>query len=104
RELCQRVGSKAMLAGSISNLGNDYVIGLNAINCASGDTLVAEQARAFGKGEVLRAVDNSASTLRKKLGESLASVEKSSAPIEEATTSSLEALKAYSVGRRLGYA
>jgi tRNA A-37 threonylcarbamoyl transferase component Bud32/predicted Zn-dependent protease len=101
RELCQRVGSKAMLAGSISSLGNEYVIGLNAINCASGDTLLAEQARASGKGEVLRAVDNSASALRKKLGESLASVQKFSAPIEEATTSSLEALKAYSMARKV---
>jgi tRNA A-37 threonylcarbamoyl transferase component Bud32/predicted Zn-dependent protease len=101
RELCQRVGSKAMLAGSISNLGNEYVIGLNAVNCASGDTLVAEQARASGKGEVLKAVDNSASALRKKMGESLASVQKFSAPIEEATTSSLEALKAYSMARKV---
>jgi serine/threonine protein kinase/predicted Zn-dependent protease len=101
RELCQRVGSKAMLAGSISSLGNEYVIGLNAINCATGDTLVAEQARASGKGEVLKALDNSASALRTKLGESLASVQKFATPIDEATTSSLEALKAFSMGRRI---
>ncbi len=100
RELCQRVGSKAMLAGSISSLGNEYVIGLNAINCATGDTLVAEQARASGKGDVLKALDNSASALRTKLGESLASVQKFTTPIEEATTSSLEALKAFTTGRR----
>jgi tetratricopeptide (TPR) repeat protein len=103
RELCQRVGSKAMLAGSISNLGNEYVIGLNAINCSTGDTLVAEQARASGKGEVLKSLDNSASAMRAKLGESLASVQKFATPIEEATTSSLEALQAYSIGRRAVY-
>jgi eukaryotic-like serine/threonine-protein kinase len=103
RELCQRVGGKAMLAGSISSLGNEYVIGLNAINCATGDRLVVEQARASGKGEVLKALDNSASALRTKLGESLTSVQKFATPIDEATTSSLEALKAYGVGRRIFY-
>jgi eukaryotic-like serine/threonine-protein kinase len=104
RELCQRVGSKAMLAGSISTLGNNYVIGLNAINCATGDALVKQQARASGKGEVLKSLDNSASAMRTKLGESLASAQKFATPIEEATTSSLEALKAYSMGRRTSYA
>jgi len=59
RELCQRVGSKAMLEGSISSLGNEYVIGLNAINCASGDILVADQARTSSKSEVLKAIDKS---------------------------------------------
>jgi serine/threonine protein kinase/Flp pilus assembly protein TadD len=102
RDLCQRVGGKAMLGGSISSLGNQYVIGLNAINCATGDTLVAEQARASGKGEVLKVLDSSASTLRGKLGESLSSVQKFSTPIDEATTSSLEALKAYSMARKVG--
>ncbi len=100
RELCQRMGSKAMLAGSISVLGNNYVIGLNAINCDTGDALVKQQARASGKAEVLKSLDNSASALRTKLGESLASVQKFATPIEEATTPSLEALKAYSMGRR----
>jgi len=100
RELCQRVGSKAMIAGTISGIGEQYVIGLNAINCTTGDTLVGEQARASGKGEVLKALDGAASQLRAKLGESLASVQKFSTPIDEATTSSLEALKAYSMGRR----
>ena len=104
RELCERAGSKAMLAGSISNIGDEYVIGLNAINCSTGDMLVAEQARASGKGEVLKALDNSASAMRTKLGESLASVQKFATPIEEATTPSLEALKAYSLGRRASYA
>jgi Flp pilus assembly protein TadD len=101
RELCQRVGSKAMLEGSISSLANEYVIGLNAINCANGDILVADQARTSGKGEVLKAIDKSALAIRNKLGESLASVQKFSTPIEEATTFSLEALKAYSIGRKV---
>jgi len=103
RELCQRVNGKAVLQGTISNIGDDYLIGLTAINCANGDTLVLQQARATGKDSVLKALDNSAASLRSKLGESLASVQKFSTPIEEATTSSLEALKAYSQGKRLGY-
>jgi tetratricopeptide (TPR) repeat protein len=101
RDLCQRVGGKAVLAGSISSVGDQYVIGLNAINCSTGDTLVAEQARASSKGEVLRVLDNSASALRTKLGESLTSVQKFATPIDEATTSSLDALKAFSMGRRI---
>ena len=100
RELCQRVGSKALLAGSISALGNDYVIGLNAVNCVSGDALVTQQVEARGKENVLKALGNAATDMRARLGESLASVQKFGTPIEEATTSSLEALKAYSVGRR----
>jgi tetratricopeptide (TPR) repeat protein/predicted Ser/Thr protein kinase len=103
RELCQRAGSKAMLVGSISSLGSEYIIGLNTINCTTGDTLVAQQARASEKGAVLKSLDDSASRIRAKLGESLASVEKFATPIEEATTSSLEALKAYSMGRRALY-
>ncbi len=100
RELCQRVGSKAMLAASISNLGSDYIIGLNAVNCATGDTLVSEQARASGKDQILKSLDISATKMRNELGESLASVQKFAAPIEEASTQSLEALKAYSMGRK----
>ncbi len=103
RDLCQRVGSKALLAGSISNLGNDYIIGLDAINCWTGDTLVTQQSRASGKAEVLKSLDASAAAIRAKLGESLASVQKFATPIEEATTPSLEALKAYSSGRRTFY-
>jgi serine/threonine protein kinase len=102
RDLCQRVGSKAMLAGSIANLGGEYVIGLNAVNCATGDSLASEQARASGKNEVLKALDKSASTLRAKLGESLVSVQKYDTPVEQATTTSLEALKAYSKQKTLG--
>jgi len=99
-ELCQRVGTKAMLAGSISAIGKDYVIGLNAINCATGDALVKQQVEAHGKEDVLKALGKAATEMRGKLGESLASVQKFATPIEEATTSSLEALKAYSMGRR----
>ncbi len=98
RDLCQRVGSKATLEGSIADLGGEYVIGLTATNCASGDLLATVQARAYGKAEVLKALDKVASQLRDKLGESLASIQKFATPLEEATTSSLEALKAYSLG------
>ena len=100
RELCQRAGSKALLAGSISALGSDYVIGLNAIDCASGEALVKQQVEARGKEDVLKALGNAATVTRIKLGESLVSVQKFATPIEEATTASLEALKAYSMGRR----
>ena len=98
RDLCQRVGSKALLAGSISSLGSQYVIGLNAINCATGDSIAKEQAEAAGKENVLKALNTVAVDMRGKLGESLASVQKFATPVEEATTSSLEALKAYSLG------
>ncbi len=100
RDLCQRVGGKAMLAGSISALGNEYVIGLNAINCATGDPLVKQQAEARGKEDVLKALSSAAKDMRGKLGESLSSVQKFDTPLDEATTSSLEALKAYSVARK----
>jgi eukaryotic-like serine/threonine-protein kinase len=100
RELCQRAGSKVMLTGSISALGNNYVIGLNAINCVSGDALIRQQVEARGKEDVLKALGNAATDVRRKLGESLASVQKFAVPIEEATTPSLEALKAYSAGRK----
>jgi serine/threonine protein kinase/tetratricopeptide (TPR) repeat protein len=98
RELCQRVGSKATLAGSIVNVGREYVVGLSATNCATGDSLATEQARASKKEEVLKALDKAASQLRDKLGESLSSIQKFDIPLEETTTSSLEALKAYSLG------
>jgi serine/threonine protein kinase/tetratricopeptide (TPR) repeat protein len=98
RELCQRTGSKAMLTGSISSLGNQYVIGLNASNCTTGDSLAEEQARASGKEDVLKTLDQAALRLRGKLGESLATIQKFDTPVEQATTPSLEALKAYSMG------
>jgi serine/threonine protein kinase/tetratricopeptide (TPR) repeat protein len=100
RELCQRAGSKAYLAGSIAGLGSEYVLGLKAANCQSGDVLAQEQVTAATKEKVLDAVGQAAAKLRGKLGESLVSVQKFDAPLEEATTSSLEALKAYSLGRK----
>jgi serine/threonine protein kinase/tetratricopeptide (TPR) repeat protein len=95
REVCQRVGSKAYLAGSIAALGTEYVIGLQALNCASGDTLAREQATAAGKEQVLPALGQVASKLRNEVGESLSSVQKFDVPLEQATTNSLEALKSY---------
>jgi eukaryotic-like serine/threonine-protein kinase len=101
RELCLRTGSKAILLGSISHLGAQYVIGLVASGCNSGDVLAQEQVQAAGKEDVLKALDQVAASLRAKLGESLASVQKFDVPVE-ATTSSLEALKAFSMGIRTG--
>jgi len=97
RELCLRTGSKAIIAGSVSSLGSQYVIGLNASACSTGDPLAEQQSQANGKEEVLKALNQAASALRAKLGESLASVQKFDVPIE-ATTASLEALKAFSLG------
>jgi serine/threonine protein kinase/Tfp pilus assembly protein PilF len=98
RELCQRAGSKAYIAGSIGSLGSEYVLGLKAVNCQSGDTLAEEQVTAASKEKVLDALGKAASQLRGELGESLASVQKFDVPLLQATTSSLEALKAYSAG------
>jgi eukaryotic-like serine/threonine-protein kinase len=98
RELCQRAGSKAYLSGSIASLGSQYVLGLKAVNCLTGDTLAEEQERATGKEQVLSAMDKAAPKLRAKLGESLSTVQKLDTPIEQATTPSLEALQAYSLG------
>src|SRR5439155_12691133 len=95
QELCLRTGSKAFLLGSISNLGGQYVIGVDAINCSNGDTLAKQAEEAPSKQEVLKALGLAASDLRKTLGESLASVQKFEVPVE-ATTASLEALKAFS--------
>jgi len=97
REVCQRAGSKAYLAGSIAALGNQYVIGLSVVNCQTGDVLAEEQERATGKEQVLAAMDKAAAKLRNKVGESLSSVQKFDVPLAQATTSSLEALKAYSL-------
>jgi tetratricopeptide (TPR) repeat protein len=97
QEICLRTGSKAILAGSISSLGSQYMVGLEAVNCGNGDMLAKEQAQASAKEDVVKALGNVASTLRTKLGESLASVQKFNVPIE-ATTSSLEALKTFSMG------
>jgi tetratricopeptide (TPR) repeat protein len=104
REVCQRTGSKAMLTGSIAGLGGQYVIGLKAVNCNTGDVLAEAQEQAAGKEAVLKALDAAAVSLRGKLGESLSSVQKYATPLEEATTPSLEALKAYSLGAKTAYA
>ena len=100
RELCQRTSSKAYIAGSIGSLGSEYVLGLKAVNCQSGDTLAEEQVTAASKEKVLDALDEAASKLRGELGESLDTVQKFDVPLAEATTSSLEALKAYSLGQK----
>ena len=104
REVCQRTNSKAMLAGSIAGLGSQYVIGLKAVDCNTGDVLAEAQEQAAGKEAVLKALDAAAVRLRTKLGESLSSVQKYATPLEEATTPSLEALKAYSLGVKTSYA
>jgi len=96
-ELCVRTGSKAILLGSISKLGGQYVVGIDAVSCSSGDTLAKEQEEAATKEDVLKALSTAAASLRGKLGESLASIQKFDVPIE-ATTTSLEALKAFSMG------
>ncbi len=95
REICEREHIKAMLSGSIATLGSQYVVALDATNCATGDSLAREQVTAASKEAVLPAVGKAASSLRGKLGESLASIQKFDTPVTEATTSSLEALKAY---------
>ncbi len=100
REVCQRTQSKAYIAGSIATLGSEYVLGLKAVNCQSGDTLAQEQVTAASKEKVLDALGEAASKLRGELGESLATVQKFDVPLSEATTSSLEALKAYSLGEK----
>ena len=101
RELCERTASKAYLSGTISNIGSQYVLGINAVNCQTGDTLAQEQATADSKEHVLGALGDAANKLREKLGESLKTVHKLATPIEQATTPSLEALQAYSMGRSL---
>jgi len=97
QEICLRTGSKALLAGSISRLGSQYMVGLQAVGCGNGDTLAKEQGAASSKEDVIKALGTITSSLRTKLGESLASVQKFNVPIE-ATTPSLEALKTFSMG------
>jgi len=97
QEICLRTGSKALLAGSISRLGNEYMVGLEAVGCGNGDSLAKEQAAASSKEDAVKALGKVAASLRTKLGESLASVQKFDVPIE-ATTPSLEALKTFSMG------
>ena len=99
KEICLRQGTKAMLAGSIAPLGSHYVIDLDAINAQTGDSLARDQVEAESKEKVLKSLDQAASNLRRKLGESINSVRQFATPLEQATTSSLEALKAYSLGQ-----
>ena len=101
REICIRMGSKALLFGSIASLGSHYDIAIKALNCHSGDILAATNAEAEGREKVLQTLGEEASALRGKLGESLPSIKKFDKPLEEATTSSLEALQAYTEGDRL---
>jgi hypothetical protein len=93
REICVRDGVKAMLAGSISALGSHYVIDLNAVNAQTGDSLARAQLESDSKEQVLKSLDKAASDLRQKLGESIGSVQKFATPLEQATTSSLEACR-----------
>jgi len=99
REICVRDGVKAMLAGSISALGSHYVIDLNAVNAQTGDSLARAQVESESKEQVLKSLDKAASDLRQKLGESIGSVQKFATPLEQATTSSLEALQAFTLGQ-----
>jgi eukaryotic-like serine/threonine-protein kinase len=98
RQVCQRTQSAAVLEGSIAQIGNTYSLILNALNCASGENLATAQTEAKDKNQVLGALGKVAEEMRGKLGESLASIQKYNTPIAEATTSSLEALKAFSLG------
>ena len=98
RDLCLRAGSKAYVAGRVGGLGGEYVLGLKAVNCQSGEILADEQVTAASKEKVLVALGDAASKLRSELGESLATVRKFDVPLEQATTTSLDALKAYSAG------
>jgi len=99
REICERQAIKAMMTGTIASLGNHYVITLAALNGSTGDALAREQVEVDSKEQVLKSLDKAASELRQKMGESLASVQQFATPLEQATTSSLEALQAYSLGQ-----
>jgi len=101
REVCQRAGSKAMLTGSITELGSHYVISLKAVSCTTADLLAEAQEQAADKESVLKALDKTAVSVRSQLGESLSSVEKYATPLEQVTTTSLEALKAFGLGIKM---
>ncbi|HXT25100.1 MAG TPA: protein kinase [Candidatus Eisenbacteria bacterium] len=101
REVCQRTSSSAVLNGSIAQIGSQYTLILKAVNCATGDTLASVQEQAGDKNHVLDALAKAGSDMRGKLGESLATVKKFDTPVEQASTSSLEALQAYSLGRKM---
>jgi serine/threonine protein kinase/tetratricopeptide (TPR) repeat protein len=98
REICERDGHKAMIAGSIGSLGKTFVLTLEAVNCSTGETLAREQVESEDKEHVLKALSSAASNLRARLGESLGSIQKLNYEFKQATTGSLEAFKAYSLG------
>jgi eukaryotic-like serine/threonine-protein kinase len=100
RDLCQRTQSAAVFEGSIAPLGSQYVLGLSAVNCRTGDILAQEQVQAERKEDVLKALGEGSSRIRQKVGESLGTIQKYDTPLEQATTPSLDALKAYSQGRK----
>jgi Tfp pilus assembly protein PilF/predicted Ser/Thr protein kinase len=99
RDLCQRVGSVAALNGSIANLGKQYVLELRAVDCRTGDTMARAESTADGKEQVLKALSQAAGKMREKLGESIATAEKFDTPLDQVTTTSLDALQAFSRGR-----
>ena len=101
RELCQRTGSAAVLDGSIALIGTQYLLTVKAVNCVSGESLASTEVQASDKNHVLDALGKTASEIRNKLGESLSTVQKFDTPLEQATTPSLEALKAFSSGRKV---
>jgi eukaryotic-like serine/threonine-protein kinase len=101
REVCERVGAAATIDGTVAPLGSHYVIGLAATNCRTRETIASEQAEAGSREQILKTLDQTASSLRRKLGESLATIQRFDTPIEEATTASLEALKAYHAGEEM---
>jgi eukaryotic-like serine/threonine-protein kinase len=103
REVCLRSNSKAYLSGSIANVGSHYLIGLKAVNCQNGDAIASSQAEAENRDAVLKSLGQAGSELRQKLGESISSVQKFNKPLSQVTTSSLEALEAYSQATRVQY-
>jgi serine/threonine protein kinase/Tfp pilus assembly protein PilF len=100
RQICERSGSQVALDGTISGIGNQYALTLDAVDCASGTSLARVEADAAGKDQVLPALGTLAASMRSKLGESLNSIKRYNTPIEQATTNSLDALKAYSLARQ----
>ena len=101
REICERAGGRVYVAGAVASLGSHYVLSLDAFNCANGDAVAREQSESSSKEKVLATLNEAATHLRSKLGESLSSIQKFDAPLDEATTSSLEALKQYSTGMKV---
>jgi len=104
RDICVRTSSAAVLDGSIGQIGSQYLLTLKAVNCANGQSLASTEAQANDKNEILSALGKASSSIRKQLGESLSTVQKFDTPIEQASTSSLEALQAFSAGRKAALA